>query len=139
VTAVPFGILPVLEFKAVVSQVKTIDKGDCISYGNTFTAETKMKVATLTVGYADGYSRSLSVGGEVLIHGVRCRVLGRVCMDQIVVDVSGVSALKAGDVATLIGSDGDEVITVDDIALICDTISYEIVCGISARVPRIYV
>jgi alanine racemase len=96
-----------------------------------------MDIATVTIGYADGYSRLLSSKGEILVHGKRCRIVGRVCMDQLMIDVSEVSA-KAGDIVTLIGKDGDDEITADELAAICSTIGYEVVCGISKRVPRIF-
>jgi len=132
---IPKGIRPVMSLKALVSQVKTVHAGDCLSYGRTFVAEGDMTVATVSIGYADGYPRALSSKGEVLLNGSRCRVLGRVCMDQIIVDVTG-KEVKAGDVATLIGTDGEETVTADDIADLCGTIGYEIVCGITQRVHR---
>lgn len=135
---IPDGIKPVMSVKAVISHVKTVEKGDCISYGRTFTAENEMKIATVTVGYADGYSRLLSSKGEILVHGRRCKIVGRVCMDQLMIDVSDVEA-NAGDIVTLIGTDGNDSITADDIAELCGTIGYEVVCGISKRVPRIYI
>lgn len=136
---IPEGLEPVMELKAVVSQVKTVETGTCISYGRTFTADRAMRVATVTIGYADGYSRLLSAKGEILVHGKRCPIVGRVCMDQLMIDVSGVPETKSGDIVTLIGRDGDEQITADDLAQIYGTIGYEVVCGISKRVPRIYV
>ena len=95
--------------------------------------------ATVTVGYADGYSRLLSGKGEVLVNGVRCPVIGRVCMDQLVLDVSHVDSVKEGDIVTLIGRDGVDEITADELASLYGTIGYEVVCGISKRVPRIYI
>lgn len=136
---IPDGIEPVMELKAVISQVKTIQAGTCISYGRTFTAEYEMRVATVTIGYADGYSRLLSSKGEILIHGRRCKIVGRVCMDQLIVDVSEVPQAESGDIVTLIGRDGDDIITADELASIYGTIGYEVVCGISKRVPRIYI
>ena len=136
---IPEGLEPVMELKAVISHVKTVNKGDCISYGRTFVAEHEMRVATVTIGYADGYSRLLSGKGEILVHGKRCKIVGRVCMDQLMIDVSGVPEAEAGDIVTLIGRDGDDIITADDLAQIYGTIGYEVVCGISKRVPRIYI
>jgi alanine racemase len=133
------GLEPILELKTVVSQVKTIYKGDSVSYGRTFTAENDVRIASLTVGYADGYPRSLSSKGEALVHGVRCKVVGRVCMDQLMLDVSGVPHVQAGDVVTLIGADGSEEIRADYLASLYNTIPHEVVCGISNRVTRIYV
>lgn len=136
---IPDGIEPIMELKAVISQVKTVEAGTCISYGRTFSAEHKMRVATVTIGYADGYSRLLSSKGEILVHGKRCKIVGRVCMDQLMIDVSDVPQAKSGDIVTLIGRDGDDVITADELASLYGTIGYEVVCGISKRVPRIYI
>ncbi|MBO5103963.1 MAG: alanine racemase [Ruminococcus sp.] len=135
---IPDGLEPVMSVKAVVSHVKTVSKGDCISYGRTFTADREMKIATVTIGYADGYSRLLSSKGEILLHGKRCKIVGRVCMDQLMIDVSDIE-VKSGDIVTLIGKDGDDCITADELASLYGTIGYEVVCGISKRVPRIYI
>lgn len=135
---IPQGLAPVMELKAVISHVKAVKKGDCISYGRTFTADKELKAATVTIGYADGYSRLLSSKGEVLVHGKRCPILGRVCMDQLMIDVTGTQA-EPGDVVTLFGRDGDDIITADELASLYGTIGYEVVCGISKRVPRIYI
>lgn len=137
--AIPDVLKPVMSLKAVVSHVKEVKKGDCISYGRTFTATDNMKIATVTIGYADGYSRLLSSKADVLLHGKRCRITGRVCMDQLMIDVTNNSDAKAGDIVTLIGSDGDDCISADELASLYGTIGYEVVCGISKRVPRIYV
>ena len=136
---IPEGLEPVMELKAVISHIKTVNKGDCISYGRTFRAEHEMKIATVTIGYADGYSRLLSSKGEILVHGKRCKITGRVCMDQLMIDISDVPEAKAGDIVTLIGKDGNDCITADELASIYGTIGYEVVCGISKRVPRIYI
>ncbi len=136
---IPDGLEPVMELKAVISQVKTVKAGTCISYGRTFTAEKEMRIATVTIGYADGYSRLLSSKGEILVHGKRCKIVGRVCMDQLMIDVSAVPEACSGDIATLIGRDGEERITADELASLYGTIGYEVVCGISKRVPRIYI
>ena len=136
---IPAGLEPVMELKAVISHVKTVKKGDCISYGRTFAADREMRIATVTIGYADGYSRQLSGKGEILVHGKRCRIVGRVCMDQLMMDVTDVPEAKSGDIVTMIGRDGDDIITADDLANVYGTIGYEVVCGISKRVPRIYI
>lgn len=136
---IPDGLKPIMEVKAVISQVKTVGTGACISYGRTFTADKEMRIATVTVGYADGYSRLLSSKGEMLVHGKRCKIVGRVCMDQLMIDVSDVPEAQSGDIVTLIGRDGDDIITADDLAAMYGTIGYEVVCGISKRVPRIYI
>lgn len=134
------NLQPVLSLKSVVSHVKTLKAGATVSYGRAFTAESEIKTATVPVGYADGYPRRLGEGGaEVLIHGKRCPIIGRVCMDQLMVDVSSLDDVKIGDVVTLIGRDGDEIITADELAEREGTINYEVVCGLSKRVPRVYI
>ena len=97
-----------------------------------------MKIATVTIGYADGYSRLLSSKADVLLNGKRCRITGRICMDQLMIDVTDNDA-KEGDIVTLIGTDGNETITADELASLYNTIGYEVVCGISKRVPRVYI
>ncbi len=134
----PEGLQPVMDFKACVSQVKTIHKGQSVSYGRTFIAERDTKVATIPAGYADGYPRLLSGRSEVLVKGRRAKVIGRICMDQMMIDVTDIPGVKMGDICTLIGRDGGETVTADEIAEICGTIGYEIVSGISSRVPRVY-
>ena len=131
--ALPFAPNPVMTLKAVVSQVKYIEQGTCVSYGRTFTAKRRMKLATVTAGYADGFPRALSNKGEVIIKGVRCPIVGRICMDQFMCDVSALDDVQPDDEVILFGSE----ITADDIAKLTGTIGYEIVCGITARVPRI--
>ena len=136
--AVPLDLKPVLSFKSRISHIKEVHAGDCISYGRTYQAKETRKIATVTIGYADGYSRLLSNKGEMLVNGIRCHITGRVCMDQTMIDVTDVPDVKAGTVVTLIGSDGQEQITADDLAGIYGTIGYETVCDISKRVPRIF-
>lgn len=132
----PVELKGAMELKAVVAQVKEIKKGECVSYGRTFCSDRDMKLATVTIGYADGYSRLLSNKGEVLVHGKRARITGRVCMDQLMCDVTGID-VEAGDTVTLIGTDGCETITADELASLYGTIGYEVVCLISKRVPRV--
>lgn len=130
---------PVLSLRSVVSHVKTLQPGATVSYGRDFTVQKAMKVATVPAGYADGYPRSLSPGGaQVLIHGQRCPILGRICMDQLMADVTALEQVQIGDIVTLIGKDGNEQITADELAACEGTINYEVVCGVSKRVPRVY-
>ena len=130
---------PVLSLRSVVSHVKTLLPGATVSYGRKFTAEHEMRVATVPVGYADGYPRALGPGGAaVLIRGQRCPVIGRICMDQLMADVSGVEGAAMGDRVTLIGRDGGEEITAGEVAGWEGTINYEVVCALSQRVPRVY-
>jgi alanine racemase len=132
------SLQPALSWYARVVRVREVPKGTTISYGATFTASRRMKVATLSVGYGDGYFRALSNRGKVLIQGKLCRVLGRVTMDQIVVDVSSLERVRAGDRATLLGKEGRHEITAADLAQWAETIPYEIWCHITGRVVKIY-
>ena len=134
----PQGILPALSWKSVVCHVFDVKKGESIGYGRSFVAQKNMKVATLTTGYADGYPRALSNRGYVLINGRFAAVVGRVCMDMMMVDVSMLPCIKSGDEVIIIGRSADKEITADDVAQWANTISYEILTGISARVTRIY-
>lgn len=130
------GLSPVMRLCAAVAQVKVLRRGDAVGYGCTFHAARDMRIATLPVGYADGYPRALSNRGTVSLHGCPARVLGRVCMDQIMVDVTDIPGVNAGDAAIVFG--GGAADSVLDIARMTGTISYEILCGISRRVPRVY-
>lgn len=132
-----FGFRPALEWKAHVSQIHTLKAGDGISYNRAHCAEEDLTVATVCAGYADGLSRKLSNGAPVLINGVKTKILGRVCMDQCIIDVTGICA-KPGDPVILIGKSGELSLTADDLAQYIETISYEILCDIGKRVPRIY-
>ncbi len=129
---------PVMSMKTRVVQVKTLLAGECISYGCTYTTEKETRVATLCAGYADGVTRVLSNNGEVLIRGKRAKIIGRVCMDQFMVDVTDIPDVEAGDTATIFGTDGEETISVDEIAKKANTINYEIICNINSRVTRVY-
>lgn len=134
----PQQLRPALSWKCRVSLVKEIRVGASLSYGHTFTAPEKMRVATLTAGYGDGYLRAGSQRAEVLIGGRRCRVLGRITMDQMLVDVSRVRGVRAGDEAVLIGRQGRQEITANELAVGCGTVPWEVLTNISYRVPRIY-
>jgi len=131
---------PVLAFKARVAFVKDVAAGRTISYGQTFTAENPMRIATVTAGYADGFNRRLSNKAEVLIGGQRCPVIGRVTMDQIMVDVTRLCDVQCGDEVVFIGKQADAQIAASDVARWEDTIPWEVLCGITktARVPRVY-
>ena len=129
---------PALEWFSRVSHIKTLPAGREISYGGCFVTSKPTRVATVPVGYADGYWRSLSGRFYVLIRGRRAPILGRVCMDQMMVDVTDIPQVQHGDTVTLVGTDGDERITVEQIAAQAGSFNYEFVCGISRRVPRIY-
>ena len=132
------ALTPALKWISRVSHVKVLEPGREISYGGTYVTDRPTTVATVPVGYADGYRRALSGKFYVLIHGKRAPILGRVCMDQMMVDVSDIPDVKLDDKVTLVGRDGDEVITMEQIAEAADSFNYEFVCGISRRVPRLY-
>ncbi|MBR4767885.1 MAG: alanine racemase [Lachnospiraceae bacterium] len=132
-------ILPVMSVYATVSHVKTIPEGSAVGYGGTFVAKAPTRVATVTAGYADGYFRSLSNRGEVVIRNTRCRILGRVCMDQFMVDVSGLKAVKPGDPVLLFGGEGENALPVSIVAEWAGTIPHEIMTNVSKRVKRIVI
>jgi len=125
--------IPVMTFKTVISMVKTVKKGETVNYGRTYKADKDTKIATVSVGYADGYNRLLSNRGYVLINGKKARIVGRICMDQMSVDVSNIDNVNVGSEVILFGKD----LPVEEISDICDTINYETICAVSSRVPRI--
>src|SRR5439155_18020287 len=129
---------PALSLKCRVSLVKTIAKGASLSDGRTFVAPRPMRVAILTAGFGDGYLRAGSNRARVLVGGQRCRVLGRITMDQMLVDVSRVDGIAPGDEAVLIGRQAGEVITANELAAWCRTIPWEVLTAITYRVPRLY-
>ncbi len=132
-------LTPAMTFKTLVANIREVEKGTQIGYGGTFVAEKNTKIATVLAGYADGYSRFLSNKAEVLINGKRCRVAGRVCMDQTMVDVSHLKNINLGDEVILFGKSGNNIVTVEEVAQIIGTINYEVLCAVSKRVPRIYI
>ncbi len=127
--------IPVMTFKATVSMVKTMKNDETVSYGRTYKVERPTKIATVTAGYADGFPRMLSSKGFVLINGKRAPIVGRICMDQFCADVSDIEDVKEGDTVILFG----KKLPVEELATAAQTINYEIVCGLSKRVPRIYI
>lgn len=132
-------LIPAMELKSHVSYVKDLPAGTAISYGGTFASETDLRVATIPMGYADGYPRTLSNKGWVLIHGKKAPIIGRVCMDQFMVDVTDIPDVKRGDEVTLIGRDGDEFISIETFGDMSGRFSYEFACDITKRVPRVYI
>ncbi len=132
------ALKPALSLISHVTFVKDVEPGTAISYGGTFVAKEKMKVATIPVGYGDGYPRSLSNKGSVLIHGKRARILGRVCMDQFMVDVTDIPETKFMDRVVLVGSDGDDRISVEELSELSGRFNYEFVCCLGKRIPRVY-
>lgn len=133
------GVKDVISLKSVVSMVKTSEPGDFVSYGCTFSPERKSVLATVPLGYADGFWRFNSNKTSLIVKGEKARIAGRVCMDQLVLDVTDIPGIKAGDIVTVVGKDGNEKISVSDIARENNTISNEILCAIGKRVPRFYI
>lgn len=130
---------PAFSWYSHISYIKDIKAGDSISYGRSFITDKNMRVATISIGYADGYKRTLSNKGYVLIHGKRAAILGNITMDQMMVDITDIHQAKVNDQVTLIGRNGDEYLSVEDLAKWADTISYEIMTSISQRVSRKYI
>lgn len=129
---------PVLRWVARVSHVKTLEPGREISYGGTYTTPSPRRVATIPVGYADGYPRCLSGMGQVLIGGKRAPILGRVCMDQFMVDVTEIPDVQVGTPVTLVGTDGNETLSMEEVSGLAHSFNYELPCRIARRVPRVY-
>lgn len=130
---------PVMSLCCCVAHLKWLQPGESVSYGRRFTATRPTLIATLPIGYSDGYPRLLSNKTDVLIHGRRVKQVGSICMDQCMIDVTDVPDVKVGDEVILFGKDGDERITVDEIADLVGTIPYEITCNINRRIPRVYI
>ena len=130
---------PAMELKSHVSYVKGVERDIAVSYGGTYVTDRYTRLATIPVGYADGYPRLLSNKGWVLIHGQKAPICGRVCMDQFMVDVTDIPGVKAGDEVTLMGRDGEEFISVETLGDLSGRFSYEFVCDVAKRVPRVYI
>lgn len=139
VTKEMLSLRPVLSLKSRLVYVKEIEAGTPVSYGGTFVAKERMRIATIPVGYGDGYPRGLSGKGSVLVRGKRAPILGRVCMDQFMVDVSDIPDVSEGDVVTLIGADGGEEITMEELGELSGRFNYELACCLGKRIPRVYV
>ncbi|MBQ7714772.1 MAG: alanine racemase [Clostridia bacterium] len=133
------SLKPAMSLRSEVTHIHKIKAGDSVSYGLRFTAGREMTVATVCAGYADGVPRASFKEGFVLINGKRAKILGTVCMDQLMCDISDIEGVYPGSVVTVFGKDGDESIGASDVARWAGTISYEIICGISKRVPRVYI
>lgn len=129
---------PAMEIKSYVSYVKEVEAGVGISYGGTYQTTERTTVATIPVGYGDGYPRALSSKGDVLIHGKRAPILGRICMDQFMIDVTHIPNVQMGDVVTLMGTDGEENISVEELGAKSYSFNYEFVCDVGKRIPRVY-
>jgi alanine racemase len=133
------NLIPVMSVKTKILHLKKVLAGTYISYGRTFVAKRDSVIATLPVGYADGYSRALSNKGFVIVKGKKAPIAGRVCMDMTMIDVTDIDGVEINDEVVLMGSQGKETITADDIAMLANTISYEVLCCIGKRVPRVYI
>ena len=134
-----FGIKPAMSWYSHVAFIKRLEKGCAVSYDGTYVTERETVVATIPVGYGDGYPRALSNKGYVLIRGRKAPIIGRICMDQFMVDITEIGDVKEKDEVVLVGRSGSEVITVEDIAGLAEnTFNYEIICNINKRVPRLY-
>lgn len=132
-------LIPALSLQSHIVYIKEVEQDIGISYGSTYITDKLTRVATIPVGYGDGYPRGLSNKGHVLIHGQRAPILGRVCMDQFMVDVTDILEAKEGDLVTLIGKDGENIITAEEIGDISKRFNYELVCDLGKRIPRVYV
>lgn len=130
---------PAMQIKSVIAQVKTIEPGTPVSYGSTFISDKPLKLATVPIGYADGYTRSLGNRAYMTVNGKKANVVGRVCMDQLMLDVSGIDDVRSGDEVIVIGDGKNNTLSFDDIAELTGTINYELVCLVGKRVPRVYV
>ncbi len=139
VTKERLPVTPAMELKTMISFIKTLPKGVGIGYSGTYVTERETRLATLPVGYGDGYPRGLSNAGRVLIHGKSAPIRGRICMDQCMIDVTDIPEAREGDIVTLMGRDGDDFISAEEIgATVGNSFHYEVVCDISKRVPRVY-
>lgn len=134
----PVPLKPLMSLRSHIAYIKTVEPGVEISYGGIFTTVRKTRVATIPVGYADGYPRGLSNKGSVLIRGKRAPILGRVCMDQFMVDVTEIPEAEELDQVTLLGKDGEDCITMEELGELSGRFNYEFACCISKRVPRVY-
>jgi len=133
-----FDLKPAMQFKTRITNVKKIPKGSPISYGGTFVADKDMIVATIPVGYADGFPRNLGKNAKVIVAGQIVPVLGRICMDQCMIDATSVNNIDVNDEVTVFGTQGDSCIPVESVAKFSDTINYEVLCSVGKRIPRIY-
>lgn len=134
-----FSLKPAMELKTRISQIKLLEPGASVSYGRTYTATERRRIAVIPIGYADGLLRTLSGRMDVLVGGVRAKQIGRICMDMCMIDITDIPHVSAGDVVTIFGKDGDGFISVNEQARAADTISYELLCSVSRRVPRLYI
>ena len=133
------SLKPVMSVKATISHLKDVPAGFSVSYGREFISKRPSKIATIALGYADGYPRPYAPKGEVIVNGVKAPLAGNICMDQCMIDVTDVPDVKVGDEVIVMGSDGKNTILADDIAKATGTINYEIICAFGQRLPKVYV
>lgn len=133
-----FPLQPALELISHITFVKKVPEGFTVSYGSTYTTDKETEIATVSIGYGDGYPRSLSNKGKVLVNGQFAKIIGRVCMDQLMIDVTGMN-VKQGDEVIIIGKSGDKEITVEEVSNEAGSFNYEFCCGLNMRVPRVYI
>ena len=129
---------PAMQIKSVIAQIKTVAPETAVSYGGTFVTDKPTVIATVPIGYADGYTRSLSNRAYMTVNGKKAPVVGRVCMDQVMIDITGIEGVKTGDEVTVIGDGSNNTLSFDDVAEMTGTINYEVVCLVGKRVPRVY-
>lgn len=132
------SLRPALELKSVISCLKMVPEGTAVGYGGTFVAKRPTRIATVPIGYGDGYPRSLSNRGYMLVGGRRAMIAGRVCMDQVMLDVTDIDGLSEGDEVTLVGCNGNERITIEELSALAGSFNYEFLCDIGKRIPRVY-
>jgi alanine racemase len=131
-------LIPAMELKTHIIYVKEVPAGTSIGYGGTFVTERKSRIATIPVGYGDGYPRSLSNRGSVLVRGHKVPIVGRICMDQFMVDVTDYPDILEHDEVTLVGRDGDRVLRVEEVSELAGSFNYEFCCDVGRRIPRVY-
>lgn len=132
------NLIPAMQLKSVIAQIKTVEPNTRVSYGGTFTTSRPTKIATVPIGYADGYTRALGNRARMIVNGKYAPIIGRVCMDQLMLDITDIDNVSTGDELTVIGTDGDCCVSAEEIAGLTNTINYEIICIIGKRVPRVY-
>jgi serine/alanine racemase len=136
----PVQLKPVLSIKARIALIREVPTGDCVSYGREFPIKRDSRIAVLPIGYADGLPRNLSYGtGEVLLHGQRAPIIGRICMDQLLIDVTDIEGVEREDIVTLIGRDGQDELTASEVAEAAGSITNELLCRLGSRLERIYI
>lgn len=133
------SLKPAMQIKSVIAQIKTVCSDTHVSYGGEYVTDKPTKIATVPIGYADGYTRSLGGRAYMTVHGQKAPVVGRVCMDQLMLDISGIDDVKVGDEVIVIGDGSGNTMSFDDIARLTGTINYEVVCLVGKRVPRVYI